>query len=98
MNNILVNGKLGYDHKIFFQNMNVEETLPKKKKLKLDKSNSDEGKQTTKEYSENDQRHNICLWGYMIQQKMLDAINKIFKQLIVIIILEYRFLAENRLF
>ena len=37
-NNYLISGKLGYGHKKRFQNTTVDETLPKVKKLKLDKS------------------------------------------------------------
>ena len=38
-NNYLLSSKLGYDHKKIFQNITVDETLPKNKKLKLDKYN-----------------------------------------------------------
>ena len=43
-NNYLVSGKPGYNHKKRFQNMTVDETLPKNNKVKYDKSNNDEGR------------------------------------------------------
>ena len=62
-NNFIFSGKLGYDHKKRFQNMTVDETWLKNKKLKLDKSNSDEGRQITDKDYENDLRHTHVSMG-----------------------------------
>ena len=42
--NYYVSGKPGYNHRKRFQNMTVDETLTKNKKMKYDKSNNDEGR------------------------------------------------------
>ena len=73
-NNDLVSGKLGYIHNKRLQNIAVDETLPKKKKLKLDKSSFDRRMITAEEYKNefliqacvnNHNNHNKCRLYYL---------------------------------
>ena len=68
--------------------MTVNETLPKNKKVKYDKSNNDKGRRITdKDYASN-LRHTPVLIGLNTTKKVLEGFNRMYKQLNFIIITE----------
>ena len=74
-NNYLLSGNVACDHKKRFNKATVDDTLPNKK-LKLDKSDNDEGRRITDEDYENDFRHKPVSMGLNTIKKMLEVIKK----------------------